>query len=117
MRWVYSNPDHQPVFRREVRREIISYAWIPTKAAVTAMGIAARAADSATLAQVRQPVLLLHGRRDEVTWPDAACRAVEKMASTTKRTVLLDNSNHILFWDYEREAITQEVLNFLKESL
>ena len=117
MRWVYSNPDHQPVFRREVRRFIVSYAWIPTKAAVTAMGIAAQASDSATLAKINQPVLLLHGRRDEVTWPDAACRAVDKMASTSKRKVLLDNSNHILFWDHERESITQEVLVFLKERL
>lgn len=117
IRWVYSNPDHQPVYRREVSRDIISYAWFPTKAAVTAMGIAARAAEKATLAEVKQPVLLLHGRRDKVTWPDAACRAVEQMSSVTKRTVLLDNSNHILFWDYEREDIIREVLAFLEERL
>ena len=81
------------------------------------MGIAAHAADSATLIKINQPVLLLHGRRDEVAWPDAACRAVEKMSSATKRTVLLDNSNHILFWDYEREDVAREVLAFLKERL
>jgi alpha-beta hydrolase superfamily lysophospholipase len=117
MRWVHANPNHQPVFRREVSRDIVSYAWIPTKAAVTAMGLAARAADAETLAKVTQPVLLLHGRRDVVTSPVAACGAVEKVSSTVKRTVLLDNTNHILFWDYEREAIAQEVLDFLKKRL
>ncbi len=117
VRWVYSNPDRQPVFRSEVRRDIISYKWFPTKAAVTAMGIARRAGDNATLAKITQPVLLLHGIRDEVTWADASVRAVEKMSSTTKRTVLLENSNHILFWDYERERIAQEVMAFLNERL
>ncbi len=113
-RWVHVSPDRQPVFRREVSRDIISYGWAPTRAAVTAMGIAAQAADSAALLKTKQPVLLLHGRRDEVTWPDAAVRAVNGMASADKRIVLFDNSNHILFWDYEREAVTTEVLAFLK---
>ena len=114
MRWVYSAPDHQPVFRREVSRSIISYAWLPTQAAVTAMGIAEKASSRETLAKVHQPVLLLHGRHDEVTWPDAACRAVESMSTKNKRLVLLAHSNHILFWDFERDIITREVMEFLE---
>jgi len=117
MRWVHMNPDRQPVFRHEVSREIVSYGWAPTKAAIVAMGVAAHAADSATLARITQPVLLLHGRRDEVTSPNASVKAVNGMRSTNKRIVLLDNSNHILFWDYEREAVTKEVLAFLSERL
>ena len=115
LRWVYSPPGRQPVFRREVSREIISYAWLPTRAAVTAMGIAEKAASAETLSRIHQPVLLLHGRHDEITWPDAACRAVEKMATKDRRVVLLDHSNHILFWDFERDLITREVLSFLEE--
>lgn len=115
MRWVYSNPDRQPVFRREVSSQIVSYAWLPTRAAVTAMELAGEASSPTTLSKINQPVLLLHGRRDEVTSPEAACRAVNGMASANKRIVLLDNSNHILFWDYERGRINDWVLQFLND--
>ncbi len=112
-RWIHSPADRQAVFRREISTSIVSYAWIPTKAAVTAMGVAAQSSRWEIGARIAQPVLLLHGRWDGVTSPDASVRVVNGMASDNKRIVLYDNSNHILFWDYEREAITEEVLQFL----
>jgi carboxylesterase len=113
VRWVYANPDKQPVSRKEVRRAILSHAWVPMTAIRTAMTLADRAAQSATLERIAAPVLHIHSKKDNVTCPRAAARAVEAMPVPDKESVWLENSDHILFWDYDREAVARAILAFL----
>ena len=43
-----------------------------------------------------------------------ARQALEHMASDEKKFVLLERSNHHIFWDYDREQVYAEVLRFLE---
>lgn len=113
IRWVYADPARQPVRRREISREIVSYCWRSSRAGITAIGIAARAAAPETLKAVTCPVLLLHATQDSVASPDAARCVFAKIPSLWKRAVWLENSDHLIFWDHEREKVAEEVLSFL----
>ncbi len=77
------------------------------------MGIAARAAAPETLKAVTCPVLLLHAIQDSIASPDAARCVFGEIPSLWKRAVWLENSDHVIFWDHEREKVAEEVLSFL----
>ncbi len=115
LRWVYRSPAMQPVNRVEAKEKILSYAWISTKAARTAMFLASKADQDPTLTAIKAPVLLMHSKRDTVTDPTSSAAAFEKLTTENKRAVWLSTSNHILFWDFERDKVAREVLTFLED--
>ncbi len=113
VRHIYAPPGQEPVRRREARKKIVSYRWIPTKSFLTAMEVSRRAGDAKTLRHVTCPVLLIHSTEDRITSPPASGRAVDAMPSRDKRFVWLEESDHIIFWDYDRARVAREVLDFL----
>ena len=115
VRWVYSSPTRLPIKRAEARKDIVCYAWIPMRAALTVMRLAERARAPELLDAITVPVLLVHSRSDSVASPEAAAHAAHALSSEIKRTVWLDRSDHIIFWDYDREMVAREVLTFLAE--
>lgn len=65
------------------------------------------------LAQVRQPLLVLHGGADTVT-PPAGSRALHERAASAKKTLrLYDAARHDLLHEPEAAAVTQEILAFV----
>ncbi len=114
VRWVYKSDAFIQVDRPEAKAEIVSYRYIPSKAVALIDHFAAVARDPDTLAMVTCPVLILHGAHDRAASPDAARQALEKMASTDKEFVLLEHSNHHVFWDYDRDQVYDTILRFLK---
>ena len=113
VRWIYSSPQMQPVNRAEVREQIISYHWIPVRSALTAMELAARARDAETTACVDMPVLLIHSRMDQVTDSRVAESVFNAFPAKEKQAAWLHRSDHIVFWDYEREEVKRQVDSFL----
>lgn len=111
--WLYRPPGSKPVKRREVRREITSYNWMPTNAAYEAVQLGQQARQQEALSRLDMPVLLIHGADDSVTSPMASRKALEAMPSQEKRFLTLDNSEHLLFWDYDRAQVQEAVLEFL----
>ena len=115
IRWVPGRRGHGPVSDPEGRKHIDCYGWIPTAGALTALEIGAKANEPAVLEALEIPVLALHGKKDSVTDPDATARAVEQMVNATVQTHWFEKSEHVLFWDYEKDLVEQEVLQFLEE--
>ena len=113
VRWIYRSPAVQPVNLPESREKIISYHWIPTKSALTAMDLAERARSNAVISAVKAPTLLIHSRRDTVTDPSAAEDVFRRLPMPEKRLVWLQRSDHIIFWDYDQDEVAREVLDFL----
>ena len=113
MRWLYKGNVVLTVNRREVNRQIVTYRWTPMKAVTVLMEIGHRVNGPGILPAVTCPVLLLHGREDGAAEPAAALAALEKMGSEDRRSVILERSDHQLFWDYDRELVAQETLEFL----
>ena len=100
--------------RKEAKDDIYSYTWVPMKAVETLMELGRRAGEDAVLEKVTCPVLLVHGVDDEAASREAAAKAVERMAAEEKRTVWLDNSNHHLFFDYDREEAVAKIVAFVE---
>jgi carboxylesterase len=64
------------------------------------------------LPEVRQPVLILHSRRDH-TCPLANVALLERGLAGPVASVLLDESYHVLSVDVERERVATEVAGFV----
>jgi len=113
VRWVYRTQDMLPVNRPEAKPEIVSYNWVPSAAGRMAIGLAAQARDPKVLKKITMPTLLLHSRIDTVTDPKASLMVYDQLPTREKRAVWLKTSDHIIFWDYERDQVADEVLAFL----
>ena len=57
------------------------------------------------LPRIRQPVLIVQGRRDAHVAPQAAEQVYEGVASTDRTVVWLEHSGHNLLIDGERESL------------
>lgn len=110
---VYKGDAFVRVKRPEAKSQIMSYRWIPSKAAASLTRIGNQAKDPDTLKKVTAPVLLIHAKDDFAASPQAAQKALNQMASEQKTTLLFDNSDHHLFWDYDREQVSEAILQFV----
>ncbi|MBI5092580.1 MAG: alpha/beta fold hydrolase [Candidatus Hydrogenedentes bacterium] len=111
--WVYKGRLFVQVNRKEAKRDIVSYRWIPREAGDTLLDLGDRVNKDEVLAAVTCPVLLLHAPGDIAASPAAAEAAFKKMTSTDKRFVWLNRSNHHIFWDYDRETVFEAARTFV----
>lgn len=115
VRWVHRGQSAQPVNRVEAREKIVSYHWVPTRSMITAIDLASRAGSDATTAKISAPTLLVHSRKDSVTDPAAAANVCGKFPANHKDLVWLHQSDHIVFWDFDREEVIRAVNTFLAQ--
>ncbi|MFP4500153.1 MAG: alpha/beta hydrolase [Candidatus Hydrogenedentota bacterium] len=113
VRWAPSV--REPVNRPEARSQIVSYRWAPTRGILTAIALAEAAGNPDLLTRITCPVLLVHSRLDQVTDPAAATAALAQMPAAVKKTTWLTRSDHVIFWDYERDTVADAVANFLEQ--
>jgi carboxylesterase len=113
--WLYKGQSMIQVDKPDARPHIVSYQWVPASSVKTLMGLARQANNTAVLAKINCPVLLIHSHNDQAASPKAAQRAIEEMASQNKKTVWLDKSNHILFWDYDAENAIADTIVFCQK--
>ena len=112
LRWVPGW--REPVARPEVD-EVVSYSWIPAASIFPATELARRARQPEVLGAIACPTLVLHSVNDRVTSYRAARAAFGHLGTEDREFISLERSNHILFWDYEREAVSEAILAFLAE--
>lgn len=106
----------QPVKLKTSRPKIVSYRWSHRDAMRAAIALGKRARAPEVLDAISCPVLLLHGALDGVTSLAAAEEAVAAMPAQRKQTVVLERSDHVIFWDYDAEAVEDVVAGFLAAS-
>jgi len=109
VRWMYKGDVFVMVNRGEAKEHILSYRWAPMKGIATLFELGKRASSPDVLHRITCPVLLIHSRGDDASSWKAAERAFGVMESGRKRAVLLENSNHHLFWDYDRGRVVKEI--------
>lgn len=114
VRWAYKSKNFVRVKRREAVPDIVSYRWLPSQGSLTLIELGDRANEPGTLDAVTCPVLLLHAQDDNAAAIGAARTAFESMASDDKTFVTLENSDHHLFWDYDRERVIGDTLRFVE---
>lgn len=113
-RWVYKGNLFRQVNRKDDRKKILSYQWTPVRSITMLMELGCRVNEPVTLDAIACPVLLIHSRDDSAASPEAAEKAVQAMPAQDKTFLWLSRSNHILFWDFERDEVAQAVLEFLE---
>jgi len=65
------------------------------------------------ISRIQTPTLIIQGKRDTVVEPGRAGWLYEELGSTDKRLVLLDQSEHLLALDCQRDRLIRETLAFL----
>lgn len=113
IRWVYKGGLFTQVNDRSQLKNIVSYAWVPTKAGVTLSDLGRRVSQPETLERVTCPVLMFHSHHDAAASPEAAEQAFDLMRSVDKQLVWVDKSNHHVFWDFDRNTILDRSLQFV----
>ncbi|MEO8701072.1 MAG: alpha/beta fold hydrolase [Kofleriaceae bacterium] len=98
---------------RRVRAENPCYPSIPTRALGQLLAFMAVA--DAALAQVTQPVLVLHARQDHTAPVACAPRIAE--ATRAVRMRILPDSYHLIAADVERDIVAAEVIQFLRTTI
>lgn len=64
------------------------------------------------LKTVRQPVIIFQGKKDATIIPEGASIVYDKISSTDKNLIWLENSGHTLLLGTEYPAVYQETLSF-----
>lgn len=113
LRWVYKGDLFVQVNRKEAKKEIVSYRWIPTQGIKALNRIGREANQDQILGNIHCPVLILHSWGDAAASFQSARKAFDRMASSDKKFVELHDSNHHIFWDYEQEQVMREIEEFV----
>jgi len=108
--WLYKGSAMIQVNKPDDRDKIVSYKWVPASSVNMLISLARKANNPEVLQKVACPVIVIHSRKDEAACPITAKKAFQTMAAEEKKFVLLNRSNHIIFWDYEAEQAIEEVV-------
>ena len=99
--------------RRDEIDQIQTYRVAPREGFVALMALGRAASQPATLAAVQCPVLCVASPTDGAASPARMRAAFDGLGTQAKQFVWLSEaSNHQLFWDYDREAALQAVIDF-----
>ena len=110
---VYKARSFVRVNRKEAKDQIFSYSWIPSGGTTTLMYPGEQASKPEILDNITAPILHFHAPDDFAADYQEAVDAVEKMASKNKTHIPLENSDHHIYWDNDREQLYAEILKFL----
>ncbi|HOV60450.1 MAG TPA: alpha/beta fold hydrolase [Candidatus Hydrogenedentes bacterium] len=113
IKWIPFPSRMHPIRRRSARKQITAYKWLHSDCGITAMEVARQAGDPAVLEKVRVPALLIQSRNDTVTCPVKGMECFARLRAPWTEVAWLENSDHIVFWDYEADNVTRAVLSFL----
>lgn len=95
----------------EVRE--LTYDKTPTKAVHQLVKLLALI--RADLEKITQPCLIFKSREDHVIPMECAIETEERISSSHKRLIWLENSYHVATQDFDQEIILKETLEFIKE--
>ncbi len=67
------------------------------------------------LERVHAPSLIMHAQEDDVATPKSADLVEQRIASETKKKIILHDSYHIITLDNEKEIVASETIDFFKK--
>ncbi len=112
--WRSSGPSvADPVLKEAIRG--VNYDRFPVRAFASAFQLA-RLVQS-ELGKITVPALVIHPRHDTVIPVRAATRVFAGLGSREKELIWLEKSDHEVFWDLEREAVSQRLAEFCRKNL
>ena len=67
------------------------------------------------LPEVKETTLIQHSKGDDTADIEGAKLILEEINSENKRLIVLEDSNHVLLRDYDKEDVIENIVNFEKE--
>ncbi len=113
VQFLYIGEDAHRIEDKSRASEMPRYSVFPVPSVQRLAELGRRAADPAALARVTEPALFVFSERDGAADPVQARAAFEGLGSTTKRLFEVERSQHLLFYDYDHEAVFDELIQFL----
>lgn len=110
--YVYRLSYFKQVFRREALSGIVDYDFVSTRGVTTTLKIGQMAQNAAE--NLKAQTLIVHSKKDRATDYQASLQLSQKIQGRVS-LVTLENSNHIILWDYEAEAVENEIINFVEK--
>jgi carboxylesterase len=111
--WSYKGKIFVQVNRKEAKDDIVIYTWIPAEGFQLLVELGRRAEKLDTLGAITCPVLWIQSEDDVAASYKESAKAFSLLGSDSKKAVTLPNSNHHIFWDYDREQVVDEIVAFL----
>ncbi|HEY9685876.1 MAG TPA: alpha/beta fold hydrolase [Coleofasciculaceae cyanobacterium] len=68
------------------------------------------------LPRIDTPTLIVQSRRDRIVCPSGAETLMQRLGSVHKQVHWLENSDHVLLLDTERETVTRHIRNFIDDT-
>lgn len=65
------------------------------------------------LAEIHNPTLIMQSTGDQIVDPNGAWEIMENLGSEHKELIWLNNSNHVITLDYDREEVYERIKAFL----
>lgn len=112
--WLYKGKLFIQVNRRDAKDKILSYDWVPANALLVLFELGKEAEQKETIASITCPTLIIHSVTDSAASFERAKLVYDTLPSTQKRLVVLQRSNHHVFFDYEEKQVKQEIITWLK---
>jgi len=112
--WTYKGKMFIQVNRKEARDNIVIYHWAPAEALQELQRLGVMARDNTILRAIEAPVLWIHAPGDNAASYIAAEKAFQSMNHNPKEHLRLSRSNHHVFWDHERETVSETIHTFLQ---
>jgi carboxylesterase len=97
------------------RADYAGYDTTPVAGVAQVMDLIAHVKDD--LAQVRCPILVMHGAEDHTVPLANARQIIDSVSSPTKKLVILEDSYHVISVVRDRLALEAEVLSFVASEL
>jgi carboxylesterase len=111
---LYIGSDASDIHDAAARSVHPSLRIVPLGAAIELLALSASVRP--LLARITQPTLLIHSRRDHTCPMERNLRFVTAhLGSTTKRSVILEESFHVITVDSDKERVADEVLAFAQQ--
>lgn len=98
----------------EVRDKVLTYRWIPTRCVRLLVDLGRDAGADETLSRINGRLLWIHPEYDGASSRRAAEKAYATVGAQEKRAIILENSDHHIYWDCDREIVYQAVEEFVR---
>mgnify|MGYP001329854601 CR=1 FL=1 len=112
--WLYKGKLFLQVNRREAKDKILSYDWVPANALLVLFELGREAEQKETISSINCPTLMIHSVADAAASFEHAKLVYDMLPAAKKDLLVLQRSDHHVFYDYEDKQVKQEIIIWLK---
>jgi carboxylesterase len=110
--YVYRLPAFRRIRNKAAIPKLAGYDYIAMRGARAAIALQRRAAKAAL--HIRVPTLIVHSTEDRATDYRASEKLAKCLPAGMAEFLQVQNSDHMLMWDFERDKVERKVVEFVR---